>query len=261
MDLMPLHVGEIGPAAVQRLWIRGGYPAIFLSNGAKVAAERTGQMVRTFLERDLPQLGLTADPRTTGRLLRMVASVHGQVLNASLLAKSIGMTVHTIQRYLDFFEQAFLIFTLPSHHTNVRKRLTKAPKAYLLDSGVLHNLAGVNALSDLQGHALHGHSWEGFVIQQVRARYGDRVGTSYFRTQDGSELDLVITQGLKAVAAVEVKTTNAPALSKGNQLAFEAVDAKLQLICTPGSEDYPYDRNKMVCSLRTLFDHLDKVLK
>lgn len=261
MDLMPLHVGEVGAAAAQRLWMRGGYPAVFLSRGARVAADRVGQMVRTFLERDLPQLGLTADPRTTHRLLQMVASVHGQVLNASLLAKSIGMTVHTVQRYLDFFEQAFLTFTLPSHHTNLRKRLTKAPKAYLLDSGVLHHLTGVNALDDLRGHALHGHSWEGFVIQQVRARYGDRAGTGYFRTHDGSELDLVVTQGLKAVAAVEIKSTNAPALSKGNQLAFAAVGTKLQLICTPGSEDYPYSRDKVVCSLSTLFDHLDKVMK
>ena len=231
LELMPLHVGETGIDQMNKLWLRGGYPEVFLARNNAVAFDRLEQFIRTFIERDLPQLGLGTDARTTMQLLRMVASVHGQMLNASLFAKSIGVTVHTVQRYLAFFEQAFLVFTLPSYHTNLRKRLVKAPKIHVLDTGILH------------------------------ARYGKAVGLHYFRTQDGSELDLIITRGTKLAAAIEIKTTNAPALSKGNLLAFEAVNAPLQLICTPGAEDFPYDKKITVCSLGTLFTHLDKAVR
>lgn len=261
LDLMPLHVGEVGAKEMNKLWLRGGYPDIFLARSNAVAFNRLDQFIRTFMERDLPLLGLSADPRVTERLLRMVASVHGQVLNASMLAKSLGVTVHTVQRYLSFFEQAFLVATLPSHHTNLRKRLVKAPKVYVLDSGILHALNGIIGMNELSGHALRGHSWEGFVIQQVRARYGRSVDLRYFRTQDGSELDLVVVRGTKAVAAIEIKATNAPVLSKGNRLAFEAVDAPTNLILTPGAEDHPHGDGIRVCSLLTLFTYLDKAVR
>jgi len=261
MDLMPFHVGEVGPAHMGKLWLRGGYPDIFLARSNAAAFDRLEHFIRTFMERDLPQLGLGADPRVTGRLLRMVASVHGQVLNASMLAKSLGVTVHTVQRYLAFFEQAFLVTTLSSHHTNLRKRLVKAPKVHILDTGVLHSLIHVGSMNDLAGNALRGHSWEGFVVQQVRARYGRSMELRYYRTQDGSELDLVIVRGDRAVVSIEIKATDAPVLSKGNHLAFEAVDASLNLIVTPGAEDHPHGDGITVCSLATLFTHLDKVLR
>ncbi len=261
LELMPLHVGETGIDQMNKLWLRGGYPEVFLARNNTVAFDRLEQFIRTFIERDLPQLGLGTDVRTTMQLLRMVASVHGQMLNASLFAKSIGVTVHTVQRYLAFFEQAFLVFTLPSYHTNLRKRLVKAPKIHVLDTGILHALLGTQSIDQLRGHHAQGQSWEGFVVQQVRARYGKAVGLHYFRTQDGSELDLIITRGTKLAAAIEIKTTNAPALSKGNLLAFEAVNAPLQLICTPGAEDFPYDKKITVCSLGTLFTHLDKAVR
>jgi len=260
-DLMPFHLMEVGTKDMGKLWLRGGYPDIFLARSNAAAFDRLEHFIRTFMERDLPQLGLGADPRVTGRLLRMVASVHGQVLNASMLAKSLGVTVHTVQRYLAFFEQAFLVTTLPSHHTNLRKRLVKAPKIHILDTGVLHSLIGIDSMNDLAGNALRGHSWEGFVVQQVRARFDRSVELRYFRTQDGSELDLVIVRGDRVVAAMEIKATDAPALSKGNHLAFEAVDAHLNLIVTPSAEDHPHGNGITVCSLATLFAHLDKVLK
>lgn len=260
LELMPFSVHETGADQMNKLWLRGGYPEVFLSRNNATAFDRSEHFIRTFLERDMPQLGLHADPRTTSRLLRMVASVHGQVLNVSMLAKSMGLNAHTVSRYLSFFEQAFLVYTLPSYHTNMRKRLVKAPKIHVLDSGILHSLIGIGSMDDLTGHHVQGHSWEGFVIQQVRARYGKDAGLHYFRTQDGSELDLLVTRGTKLVAAVEIKTTNAPALSKGNLLAFEAVNAPMRLICTPDSEDYPYSKGIQVCSLTSMFKRLDKVV-
>jgi len=260
LELMPFQLQEVGTGKLDKLWLRGGYPELFLARSNAVAFDRAEQYIRTIVERDLPQLGLGADPRITSQLLRMVASVHGQVLNASLLAKSLGITVHTVQRYLSFFEQAYLITLLPSYHTNLRKRLVKAPKIFVLDTGILHGLLGVESKHDLMGHFAKGHSWEGFVIQQVRARYGKKVALHYFRTQDGSELDLLISRGTKLVAAVEIKTSNAPTLSKGNKLAFEAVRATKQLICTPSASDFRISKGIEVCSIATIFQHLDKAI-
>jgi predicted AAA+ superfamily ATPase len=259
-DLMPLSIEEVGPAQMDKLWLRGGYPEVFRSRSHPLAFARTEQYVRACLERDLPLLGLSVDPRTTGRLLSMLASVHGQPLNASMLAKSIAVTVHTVQRYLSFLEQAYLIALLPSHHVNMRKRLVKAPKAFILDSGILHTLTGIRSMDALMGSANMGHSWEGFVQQQIRARYGHRAELRYFRTQDGAELDIVLARGDKALAAIETKASNAPMISKGNRLAFEAVKAPVRLVVTPKADDYPAGDGITVCSLSTLFKHLDKAL-
>ncbi len=259
-DLMPLDIAEVGIDHVNKLWLRGGYPEVFLSRSNALAFERSTQFVRACLERDLPQLGLGADPRITTRLLSMVASVHGQPLNASALAKSIAVTTHTVQRYLTFFEQAYLIALVPSHQMTLRKRLVKAPKAFIRDSGILHTLSGITSMDDLMGQAIKGHSWEGFIQQQVRARYGHRAELRYFRTQDGSEVDLVLARGEKVLAALETKSSNAPALSKGNRLAFEALQAPTKLVVTPAAEDYPMGDGITACSLRTMFKHLDKVV-
>lgn len=259
-DLMPLSIEEVGPVQLDKLWLRGGYPEVFRSRSHPLAFERSEQYVRACLERDLPLLGLSVDPRITRRLLSMLASVHGQPLNASMLAKSIAVTVHTVQRYLSFLEQAYLIALLPSHHVNMRKRLVKAPKAFILDSGILHTLTGIRSMDALMGSALMGHSWEGFVQQQVRARYGHRAELRYFRTQDGAELDIVLARGDKALAAIASKASNAPMISKGNRLAFDAVQAPVRLVVTPKADDYPAGDGITVCSMATLFKHLDKAL-
>ncbi len=261
LDLFPLTAQEVGYNKVDRLWLRGGFPDAFLAKTDAAAFRVVDDLLRSFTERDLPQLGLRADPRNTFTLLRMLATVHGQPLNMNMLGKSMGLSIPTIKQYLTFFEQAYAVFSLPSFHTNLRKRLTKAPKLYLADSGVLHALLNTVSRDALIGHSSRGHSWEGFVIQQLRAWAGRRAELHYFRTQDGSELDVVITKGPKPIAAIEIKTTNAPALSKGNLLAFDAVKAPLQLICTPSAEDFPYSKNFRVCSLATLFKHLDKAVR
>jgi len=259
LDLYPLTLREVGDDALEQVWLRGGFPLAF---GASTDAEAFDWMInyiRNVVERDLGQLGLNASSKVLRTLLQMLASTQGQQLNFSMLGKSIGLSSPTIKNYLDYFEQAFLTFTLPSFHTNTRKRLTRAPKIYLLDSGMLHALSGIHRMDELRGHVLLGNSWEGFVVQQVRAWIGDTARLHYFRTLDGSELDLVITRGTKAVAAIEIKTTNVPTLSKGNRLAFEAVDAKKQLILTPSADDHPYGEGITVCSMKTLWKHLEGV--
>ena len=260
LDLYPLSVTETGPERMPDLWLRGGFPDAFLAGSDAAAFRVVGDLLRSVTERDLPQLGLAADPKNTNTLLHMLASVHAQPLNMSMLAKSIGLSVPTIKQYLQFFEQAYLVFPLQSFHFNSWKRLTKAPKMYITDSGMLHALTGVRTREDLARNLLVGHSWEGFVIQQIRAWLDRRAELYYYRTQDGSELDLVITQGLQPKVAIEIKTTNSPALSKGNHLAFDAVNAPVRLILTPDAMDHSYGKGIEVCSLATVWKHLEKAL-
>ncbi len=261
LDLFPFSVHEVPMKFSDRLWLRGGFPDAFLAEDDAGAFSVLNEMLRSFSDRDLPLLGLQARPANTDRLLRMLAHVHGQVLNMSMLGKSIGLSGTTIRQYLDFFGSAYITFSLPSFHLNLRKRLSRAPKIYLADSGMLHALLSVGSAEDLFTHPQRGHSWEGFVVQQVRAWLNDRAQLQYYRTQDGSELDLVITKGLRPVAALEVKSTNSPVLSKGNLLAFEAVKAPLQLVVTPNAQDHPYGKGIEVCSLASLWKKLDTVLK
>ncbi|HQW06157.1 MAG TPA: ATP-binding protein [Flavobacteriales bacterium] len=261
LDLFPFSVHEVSAKDLNKLWLRGGYPEAFLTPTNEEAFIWLDNYIRGFVERDMALLGLGAAPSGTRAMLAMLASVHGQPLNMAMVAKSIGMSIPTVKRYLEFFEQAFLVSVLPSYHLNLRKRLTKAPKVYITDSGLLHGFLRIKDLQTLRSGIHVGTSWEGFVIQQVRAWLGKRGELFYFRTQDGSELDLVITAGTRAIVAMEIKITNSPALSKGNQLAFETVGAKVQLIVTPDAMDHPYGNGVQVCSLSTLWKHLEKALR
>jgi predicted AAA+ superfamily ATPase len=261
LDLFPFSVHEVSAKDLNKLWLRGGYPEAFLTPTNEEAFIWLDNYIRGFVERDMALLGLGAAPSGTRAMLAMLASVHGQPLNMAMVAKSIGMSIPTVKRYLEFFEQAFLVSVLPSYHLNLRKRLTKAPKVYITDSGLLHGFLRIKDLQTLRSGIHVGTSWEGFVIQQVRAWLGKRGELFYFRTQDGSELDLVITDGTRAIVAMEIKTTNSPALSKGNQLAFETVGANVQLIVTPDAMDHPYGNGVQVCSLATLWKHLEKALR
>jgi len=263
LDLYPFRVHETGLSSdkVDRLWLRGGFPDAYLAGTDKDARELLIELLRPFVEQDLPLLGLGADPVSTTQLLRMLAHTHGSLLNMAMLGKSVGVTGPVIKRYLHFFEDAGMVFTLPVFHTNTRKRIARAPKTYLTDGGILHTLLQVASHEDLFAHPQRGHSWEGFVIQQVRAWLQGEAQLFAFRTQDGAEIDLVVVQGNKAVAALVIKVTNSPKLSKGNLLAFEAVNAPLQLVVTPSAKDHPYGDGMEVCSLATLWKKLETLVK
>ncbi|MBS1936441.1 MAG: ATP-binding protein [Bacteroidetes bacterium] len=260
MDLFPFCIRELRASERDRLWLRGGYPRAFLARSHADAVRWAQDYLRDFTERELALLGLNADARGTRAMLAMLASVNGQPLNMNMIAKSIGMSGPTVKRYLHYFEQAFLVSVLPSYHMNLRKRLTSAPKVYLADTGLLHAQLRIADLESLRTGIMAGTSWEGFVVQQVRAWLQGRAELHYFRTHDGSELDLIITQSLKPKVAIEIKTTNSPALSKGNRLAFEAVNAPVQLILTPDAGDHPYSKGIEVCSLNTVWKHLERAL-
>ncbi|MFH0943926.1 MAG: ATP-binding protein [Planctomycetota bacterium] len=212
VELTPLLLAELEGTDPDVLWLRGGYP-----DGGILDPRRFPRWQRSYLDllaqRDLPNWGLPAKPQVTGRLLKMLAALHGQRWNASRLGQSLGLDSKTVTSYLDFLEGAFLIRRLPPFLPNVRKRLTRSPKIFFRDSGLLHALLLAQDFDDLLARPWVGASWEGFVIDQVigtATTRGRLFDPYYFRTSDGHELDLVLDFG-REVWAIEIKLTSAPA--------------------------------------------------
>lgn len=207
VELDPLTVAEVAPGTPRRkwtdVWLRGGFPDALRGD----FREWWENYLRTYLERDLPQLGVQADPLFLRRLLTMLAHAQSGMLNASSLGASLGVSHHTIARHLDILEQTYLIRRLPPYFRNVGKRLVKAPKVYLRDSGLLHHLLNLSSLDDVRNHPVHGASWETFVLEDIIRREKLRHPQAQFffwRTADGAEIDLVIERGSTRVA-VEIK--------------------------------------------------------
>lgn len=212
LELTPLARSELADEArLARHWLVGGYP-----DGGILTPERFPQWQEDHLSllalRDLPERGLPAAARTTRRLFQLLAATHGQEWNASQLGRSLGLAYHTVNRYRDFLEGAFLIRVLPAYRANIRKRLVKRPKVFWRDSGLLHALLRVRNREALLAHPLAGASWEGYVVEQILTalREAGRSMDAYFlRTSDHKELDLVLEAGAE-LWALEIKLTTAP---------------------------------------------------
>jgi predicted AAA+ superfamily ATPase len=211
VELTPFLMVELEDVAIDRLWLRGGYP-----DGGVLGTKRFPQWQRDYLElltqRDLPNWGLPARPAVTRRLIAMIAAVDGQLWNASQIGKSLGLSHPTVNTYLDYLEGAFLLRRLPAFRANVRKRLTKSPKCFWRDRGLLHSLMNVDSRSDLLRSPWVGTSWEGFAIEQIigTLRANDRTFEPYYlRTSDQREVDLVLDFGRKRWA-IEIKLTSNP---------------------------------------------------
>lgn len=207
LELEPLSAGEVaqGPAPVpwQRLWLAGGFPDALAGD----FREWQEAYLRTYIERDLPQLGIEAEPLFIRRLLTMLAHQQGGLLNVASLAGALGVSHGRVSRALDIFEQTFLFRRLPPFFRNVGKRLTKSPKAYLRDTGLLHHLLNIGSLDELDAHPVRGASWETFVIENLRRRemlMHPFSQACFWRTAAGAEIDLLLLRG-EAVSAIEVK--------------------------------------------------------
>ncbi|MEO6281992.1 MAG: ATP-binding protein [Dyadobacter sp.] len=261
LELHPLQFDEVrGKITYSMHWLRGGYPAMLQAASDKSSFRKMSDFINTYIERDLPLLGLPGNPNNVRLLLNMLVSVHGGLLNVSQLANSLKMTVPTVQTYLDYLENAFLVRRLLPWHVNVSKRLVKTPKIYIRDSGMLHSLAGIANSEDLAGNIILGNSWEGYVIQQIIANLPFDVRPYFYRTQDGAELDLILIKGTSVKVAIEIKYTNSPVLSRGNSVAQQDLENPLLLIVTPSAEDFNLRENATVCSIATVADHLKNLL-
>ena len=260
IELHPFHLLETGFEFQNQLWLKGGFPDAFLSNDLATWQIITQNFVKTYVERELPGLGLPASNDTSRRLFQMLAHLTGQQINLSLIGKSLSLSSNTVKSYVEFIENAFLIRNIQPFFKNTKKRLTKSPKVFWRDTGVLHHLLQINTYDQLLGHPSLGASWEAFVIQQIIATAPKELDFNYYRTQDGAEVDLVISKGGEALIACEIKFTNNPKLSKGNTIALQDVAAKHNFIITPQADYYPIKENTWVCSLGWFVQNISKII-
>jgi predicted AAA+ superfamily ATPase len=263
IELTPFLWTElVTTASRERLWLCGGYP-----DGGVLGLRAYPQWQRDYLsllvQRDLPNWGLPAKPQTTDRLLRMLAALHGQVWNASQVGQSLGLSYQTVNSYVDYLAGAYLIRRLPSYQANLRKRLTKSPRMYWRDSGVLHALLNVPDQRALLGQPWVGASWEGFVIEQIIGEMSSRgvpFDAHYFRTSDQYELDLVLQVG-KERWAIEVKLTSSPGPADLNRLdrTADLIDATRRFLVTQTSKPAG-DEYRASCNLPALVERLDRAM-
>ncbi len=241
VDLGGFELRETGPRSENRLWLRGGFPPSFLAAGDEASYRWRRDFLRSLLERDVPQLGIRIPSETLRRFWQMLAHVHGGVLNLSELGRSLGVSDHTVSRYLDVLVGMYLVRRLPPWFENLSKRQTKSPKVYVRDSGLLHALLSIESRSDLEGHPKLGASWEGFALEQVLARVPGR--EAYFwGTHAGAELDLLVLQGKRRIG-FEFKRADAPSMTKSLHVALEDLRLDRACIVYPGRKRYPvHDR-------------------
>ncbi len=243
---------ELGadPATLQRLWRRGGFPPAYLGRSERASYVWRQQFIQTYLERDLPQLGITIPAPTLLRFWTMLAHYHGGIWNAAEAARSLGVTEPTARRYLDILTGLFMVRQLRPWHENLKKRQVKSPKVYLRDSGLLHALLGLATEREVLSHPKAGASWEGFAIEEVLRTV--RPEAAYFwATHTGAELDLLLfVRGRRY--GVEVKFQDAPRLTPSMRIALEDLGLRRLTVLYPGDRRYPLERRVDVVPLAEL---------
>lgn len=237
IELAGFNLQEVGTENLVNLWQRGGFPRSFLAeNGTDSLAWREG-FTRTFLERDIPQLGINIPALAMRRFWTMLAHTHGQIWNASALGRSMGLSDKTVRNYLDILSGTFMVRQLQPWHANLKKRQVKAPKIYLRDSGLLHNLLGIETHNQLLGHPGLGASWEGFAMEQVLLFL--QLKTVYFwATHSGAELDLYFVAGGKNYG-IEFKYSATPRMTRSMHSAINDLDLEHLWVIYPGEHSFP----------------------
>jgi uncharacterized protein len=261
IELTPFLISELNQKKQfnrNQYWLRGAYPASYLAASDAASNLWRENFLRTYVERDIPQLGFQIPAQQLKRMLIMSAHSHAQIFNASKLGESLGLTHPTIKRYLDLLEQTFILRSLPPYELNTKKRLVKSPKVYIRDSGLLHRLLLIDDYNALLGHPIVGSSWEGLVIENVCSSFRD-CQFSFYRSAVGSELDLIIQKRNKKIA-IECKASTAPKLTKGFWKAIEDVNPEFTYVVAPVSEKFPIAEKVWVCNLSELIQLLTNSL-
>ena len=220
IELSGFNLLELDPGSQNELWFKGGFPDAFLSKNTDIWQQWMDNFIKTYINSDLPILGLDINRNTIRNLWTMLSHVNAQVINYSNIARSLSVSSTTLKKYIDFLENAYLIRQLQPFYPNIKKRIVKAPKVYLRDTGILHNLLNINLPYELEGNPLKGNSWEGFVLEQILQNAEASFEPYFYRTHQGAECDLVLTASSKPVYAIEIKYSAAPTLTKGNKIAF-----------------------------------------
>ena len=255
-ELPGLTAQEVGDAARQQLWVRGGFPDAFSANSDAASSRWRANFIRTYLERDIPQFGVRVPAPMLRRLWTMLGHRQGGMLNASDLGRSLSVSAPAIGRYVDLLEDLMLLRRLPPYFVNVGKRLVKAPKVYIRDSGVLHSLLGIRTHDDLLCHPVVGASWEGFAIENLLAAAPSGTDAYFYRTRAGAEIDLLLSLPDRKLWAIEVKLASSPRIGKGFVLASEDVGADERFVVHSGEHVFPLNADTLALPVTALMERL-----
>ena len=258
IELAPIDASELPPnePTVDQLWVRGGFPDSLLAADDTDSLTWRRDFIRSYLERDVPMFAPRLPAETIARLWGMLAHGQGTLLNQSRLASSLGVSAPAVGRYVDLLVDLLLVRRLRAWHGNVGKRLVRAPKVYVRDSGLLHALLELSSWNDVVGHPVVGPSWEGFVIENLMSAAGEQRVPYFFRTEDGAEIDLVFERGGAVELAIEIKRTTAPDVSKGFRLACAALKPREAYVVHGGVDEWGMRDGVTATSLGRLMRYL-----
>lgn len=256
VELQPFNLQELESLEipVREHHFYGGFPNAILEKDIQSRLDWLDNFISTYIQRDLPMYGLPISPVQTRRLLEMLAWINGNLLNYSSVGKSLGVSNVTLKSYLEFLNGSFITMELESFHFNIKKRLTKSTKLYFRDTGILHRFLKLNSFNDLLGTPFLGASWEAYVINQIQSLKNDEVDLFFYRTYSGAEIDLVLARGMKPVAAVEIKFSEQPVLSRGNTTSIQDLGTTQNFIIVPGDQDYRKSETLRVCGVQQFLE-------
>ena len=237
LNITPFDIEEIGKGKFHKHWLRGGYPLSFLAKNDSLSLDWRYNYIRTFLERDIPQMGFNIPAKTLERFWKILSHSQGQTLNSSKLGDILGKSSHTIKNYIDILEQTFILRTLQPYIKNIKKRIIKAPKVYIRDTGLLHALLDIETGNELFGHPVYGISFESYTIENI-CHHLPKWNPYFYRTSSGAELDLILEKAGKKIA-LEIKASSSPKPSRGFWNAIKDIKANKKYIIAPVAEPYP----------------------
>lgn len=259
LELTPFSVSEMAKQnplefSPEKLWFRGGFPLSYLAADDNESWKWRSDFIASYVERDIPQWGTNISAARMRRFWAMLAHYQGQQINLSALGKSLDVSHTTIRNYLDVLTDFYMVRLLPPWSGNTKKRLVKSPKVYIRDSGLLHRLLSISAYDDLLGHPLLGHSWEGFIIENILGNLSDKWRVSYYRTAEQTEIDLILERSTKDIWAIEIKRSAAPKISPGFHRACEEIGATRKFVIYSGQDSFPMSRNTEAVGVTTFLE-------
>lgn len=254
-----LEVQAATPPEVQKIWLRGGFPDSYLAKSDAESMIWLEDMIRTYLERDVPQMGFRISSTRLRRLWTMLAHLQGETVNFSSLAGSLEIDSKTVSRYLDILVDLFLVRRLEPWHINVKKRLVKSPRFYVRDTGLLHRLLSIPDFDSLLSNPIIGKSWEGFVIENIMSILPAGVGAYFYRTAAGAEIDLVLNISSRETWAVEIKTGLAPKIKSGFYKACDDIGATQRYVIYGGDDEFPIKHKTTMISLKNFLERLQDI--
>lgn len=256
-----LNVIETGSESktMHKLWVRGGFPESFLADDDNLAMDWLEDLIRTYLERELPQLGFRVPAIRMRRLWTMLAHLQGEQVNYSKLGTNLEIDSKTVHNYIDILSDLLLVRRLMPWHANVKKRLVKSPRYYIRDNGILHRLLGIDQYDALLSNPILGKSWESFVVENIHSVLPHRAETYFYRTAAGAEIDLVVRMPSSEIWAVEIKYGTAPKLGRHFSAICDDIGAARKYIIYGGDDEFPISSDVIVCSLPRFMKKLEEM--